>query len=146
MVNKLEALISKAGRELADYQAARLFKVPESWVATPCDFFGYTADGRAILIEAKMVTRTSLPISCAPGLKVHQWNALLEANRANCLALICWAQRGTCATITVDMAAELSRGRRSIKWTQIDERYHHSMGGAHAHFTLLEPWLSTVLA
>jgi hypothetical protein len=39
MANKLELLLRKAGRELADYQVARIFKVPEEMSQTPCDFF-----------------------------------------------------------------------------------------------------------
>ncbi len=141
MPNKLELMLRKAGRELADYQVARLFKVPEEMVQTPVDFFGYTAAGRAILVEAKMVNRTSLPIGKEPGLLPHQWCELLDANRANCLALICWARGGVCATIDMDIAVSISYGRKSIPWSDIDERYFHAMSGPTAHLGLLEPWL-----
>lgn len=146
MTEKLEILLRKAGRELADYQVARIFKVPEEWARTPCDFFGYTSSGRAILIEAKEVSRASLPIGCSPGLKVHQWEALMEANRANCLALLCWACGDTCATMTMDMVVELSKGRRSIAWKDIPEQYLHPMRGRKAHLGLLDPWLDIEMA
>lgn len=141
MPNKLELMLRKAGRELADYQVARLFKVPEEMTQTPVDFFGYTAEGRAILVEAKMVNRSSLPIGVSNGLAPHQWCELLDANRANCIALICWARNGICATITMDMAVELTMGRKSIPWKEIDPRYLHTMSGPTAHLGLLEPWL-----
>jgi hypothetical protein len=120
---------------------ARFFKVPEEMTQTPCDFFGYTAVGRAILIEAKQVTRTALPIGNSNGLQAHQWNELSDANRAGALALICWAQDGLCAAITMDMAAVLSEGRRSIPWSAIDGRFKKSMRGKDAHLRLLEHWL-----
>jgi hypothetical protein len=140
--NALEILLRKAGRDLMDYQVARIFKVPEEMQQTPCDFFGYTVHGRAILIEAKMVTRTSLPINDkSNGLSIHQWNELEDANKAGALALICWAQEGVCKTITMDMAIELSRGRRSIPWKKIEKRFSRSMEGANAHLALLDHWL-----
>ena len=143
MPNKLELMLRKAGRELADYQIARLFKVPEEMTQTPVDFFGYTAEGRAILVEAKMVNRPSLPIGQSPGLLPHQWCELMDANRANCLALICWARGGFCATLTMDMAIDLSAGRRSIPWKEIEERFLRPMAGPTAHLALLGPWLCT---
>ncbi|MCP4899935.1 MAG: hypothetical protein GY906_23450 [bacterium] len=141
MVNDLERLIRKAGRELMDYQVARIFKVPEEMTQTPCDFFGYTVDGRAIMIEAKMVNRPSLPIRKSPGLSVHQWNELEDANRANVIALICWARGNVCKTITMDMAIELSRDRRSLPWAKIEKRFSRSMEGPKAHLALLDQWL-----
>ena len=142
MANKLEALVRKAGRELMDYQVARLFKVPEEMSQTPCDFFGYTVEGRAILLECKMVNRTSLPIaSTSNGLSVHQWNELMDANRANALALICWSRGDVCATITMDIAIKLAEGRRSIAWDHIDSRYLRSMSGPRCHLELLDHWL-----
>ena len=141
--NKLELLLRKAGRELADYQVARIFKVPEEFAQTPCDFFGFTAYGRAILIEAKMIERPSLAIGNDPGLQPHQWNELCDANRAGCLALICWARGNVCATISVDMAIKLSEGRKSIPWDSIDPKYHRPMSGAFAHLGLLDNWLPT---
>jgi hypothetical protein len=142
MSKSLEGLLREAGRRLADWQTAFIFKVPEEWRTTPCDFFGHTADGRAILIEAKEVNRTSLPIGCDPGLQPHQWNALCDANRANCIALICWARGPVCATLTMDMAIALSEGRRSIPWNKIQKRFLHSMTGDRASLTILEPFVA----
>lgn len=142
MTNKLELLLRKAGRELADHQVCRFFKVPEEMASTPCDFFGYTAHGRAILIEAKHVNRDSLPIGSSPGLLIHQWNELCDANRAGALSLIAWARGDVCKTITMDMAIRLSEGRKSIPWSAIDERYARSMRGKDAHLELLSQWLS----
>lgn len=109
--------------------------------ATPCDFFGYTSSGRAILIEAKLVNRTSLPICSNPGLQPHQWAELLDANRAGALALICWARKDVCAAITMDMAVALSGDRRSIAWKDIPDRYLRPLSGPSCHLRLLELWL-----
>lgn len=141
MANKLELLLRRAGRELADHQVARFFKVPEELSQTPCDFFGYTAIGRAILIEAKMVERTSLPIGDSPGLQPHQWNELADANRAGALALICWARGDQCATLSFDLAEKLSQDRRSIPWHGIDPKFLRSMRGPTCHLALLDHWL-----
>lgn len=119
----LEKLLRHTGRMLAEHQVAYLFKVPEEFRATPCDFFGYTAKGRAILIEAKEVNRPSLPIGKDPGLKPHQWNALMDAYRAECISLICWYRQDIdqVATLPMDMAANLSRDRKSIPWKDISQ-------------------------
>lgn len=140
MSNKLEIILRKAGRELAEMQIARLFKVPEEMQQTPVDFFGYTSYGRGILVEAKMVDRPALPIGNDPGLSVHQWNELEDANRAGCIALICWARHDICKTISMDMAIELSRGRRSIPWAAIDDDYARELKPSKAH-VLLSHWL-----
>lgn len=141
MSNALELLLRKAGRELSDYQVCRLFKVPEEMQQTPVDFFGYSNIGRAILIEAKMVNRSSLPIGSEPGLSVHQWNELEAANKAGALALICWARGSDCATLSFDLAAKLAEGRRSIPWSLIEAKYLRSMRGEKCHLTLLDHWL-----
>lgn len=143
VTNKLELLLRKAGRELADYQVARFYKIPEEMTQTPCDFLGFTSSGRAILIEAKMVERTSLPINDKPGLLPHQWNELCDANRAGALALVCWSRGDVCATISMDMAIALSANRLSIPWDKIDQRYHRSMRGPDCHLALLDHWLPT---
>lgn len=141
MSNKLEALLRKAGRELPDYQVARLYKIPEEMTATPCDFMGFTAWGRVIMIEAKLVARTSLPINAKPGLLPHQFNALHECNKAGGLALVCWARDDECAVLSFDQVLELSRDRRSIPWQKIEERFLRPMRGPTAHLTLLDHWL-----
>lgn len=141
MVNKLETLIRKAGRELMDHQVARIFKVPEEMTQTPCDFFGYTVKGRAILIEAKMVTRSALPIGNSPGLRVHQWNELMDAHRAGAIALICWSKGEWCKTIDMGTAMKLSEGRSSIPWLHIDDKFERPMNGIDAHLRLLDQFL-----
>lgn len=137
-MSMLERQLRKAGRELADYQIARFFKVPEELQQTPCDFFGYTRDGRAILVEAKSVNRSCLPIGKSPGLAPHQWAELWNANRANALALICWARGSRCAVLSMDMALEFSKERKSIPWNKIPERFIHEIDD---HLSLLEPFL-----
>lgn len=122
---------------------AYLFKVPEEMTTTPCDFFGYTKDGRAILLECKEVARASLPISCSPGLAPHQWNALRDAGRANCISLICWLRKGVLATIDIDMAVSLSQNRRSIPWKDIPERFLHEQPKASTCLGILEPFIRT---
>jgi hypothetical protein len=130
-----------AGRELADYQVCRFYKIPEEMTQTPCDFIGFTAQGRAILIEAKMVARASLPIHDKPGLSKHQFNELADANRAGALTLLCWSRGVYCATLTMDMVIALSAGRQSIPWDAIDERYLRPMQGPQCHLKLLDHWL-----
>ncbi len=72
-----------------------------------------------------MVSRAALPIGKSPGLLAHQWVSLCEANRANCLALIVWQRGSEIATISVDMAIEFSKGRKSIPWSAIPTRFKH---------------------
>ncbi len=142
MPNKLELLIRKAGRDLADHQVCRLFKVPEEMSQTPCDFFGYTRIGQAILVEAKMVTRTALPIGSSNGLQPHQWNELCDAHRAGALALIVWANGGVAVCLSMEQAFSFSRGRKSIPWRDIPKKMHRPLAGTDAHLRLLEPWIS----
>lgn len=138
MVNRLEQRIQEFGDELATWQQCRIWKVPEAWIYTPCDFFGFTCHGRAILIEAKMVSsRAALPTRCAPGVKGHQWAALEEASRAGAIALIAWAYGESVAVIDWDMASELSKGRKSIPWGAIDDVFKHDYESG----DLLAPYL-----
>ncbi len=141
MSNKLESLLRKAGKELAEWQVCRFYKIPEEFVMTPCDFFGFTPQGRAIMIEAKMVERASLPLGTAPGLLPHQWTALREASRANCLALIAWQRGSSIAVFDVDMAIALSEHRKSVPWNLITKPFIHSANDSGAARTILEPYL-----
>lgn len=141
MLVSLEALLRRAGRELADWQVCRFWKIPEEMQQTPCDFMGFTAWGRAVLIEAKQVNRTSLPISNSPGLLPHQFGALEECNRAGGLALVCWARGDECAVLSFDQVLEFSYLRRSIPWGKIEKKYLRSMSGPRAHLELLSQWL-----
>lgn len=140
MTNKLELVLRKVGRELADHQIARFFKVPEEMAQTPCDFFGYTACGRAILIEAKMVNATSLKVAGEPGLSAHQWNELDDANRAGALALICWSRGDVVKTFGMDMAKALSAGRRSIPWAAIPDHLARPLS-VPERLRILDHWL-----
>lgn len=143
MGNKLELLIRKAGRLLRDHQIATLRKIPEEFQRTDCDFYGYTIVGRAILVEAKMVNRPSLPVGHPPGLLSHQWVALCEANRANVLTLICWMKGNEIATFDMDMAISLYRGRKSIPWDKIPAVFKHPLS-ARVGEEMFEPYLSMV--
>lgn len=60
---------------------------------TGCDFFGHTAFGRTVLIEAKMLEKPSLGIGPGGAVKPHQWLMLWEGLSAGCIATIVW-QRG----------------------------------------------------
>lgn len=145
MGNKLESLIRYTGERLREHQAAHVFKVPEELQKTPVDFFGYTASGRAILIEAKMVDRLSLPIGTSNGFRPHQWNELLDANRANCIALIAWMRKGIVAVIDMDQALSYSEGRRSIPWKSIPVECHRSKSPSDC-LKLFDRWLPIPLA
>jgi len=141
MSNRLETLMRKCGRILQDQQIARLFKVPEEMQQTPCDFFGYTRTGRAILIECKMVKRTALPIGNSPGLLPHQWCELEDAHRASALSLIAWSPMpDLVAMFSWAQAAQWAAGRASIPWTLVDPRFTQPMteGGVE---NLLRMWL-----
>lgn len=103
-MNKLERRLRAIGRMMSDAQVARFWKVPEEMTQTPCDFFGYDAKGRAILIEAKSVDRPRLPVGCSPGLLTHQWNELCDAHRAGALALVVWLRIEHVMVMMVDPA------------------------------------------
>lgn len=137
---KLEVLLNMLGRELADHQVARFFKIPEAMTQTPVDYIGYTRIGRAILIEAKEVNVPRLPIGTKPGLLPHQWSELVEANRAGALALICWAKHGKVATIGVDQAVAYAAGKKSIPWEAIPETYIREFS-ASRRLQILDHWL-----
>lgn len=122
-MDSLEKLIKQAGIDLANEQVARLFKVPESMEQTPCDFFGYTKTGRAILVEAKRVKAASLKIGGKPGMQPHQWAELDDANRANAIALIAWQNGDAIAVFSMDQAIAWSAGRKSISWRSIPDDY-----------------------
>lgn len=116
MSNKLELDVRKAMRQLYDEQLAFVFKVPEAMEQTPCDFFGFTRRGVAVLLECKQVKRASLPTSESPGLAPHQWTALKQGAACGAIAAVVW-QRGPSVTVLPFREAEaLAEGRRSIAW------------------------------
>jgi hypothetical protein len=118
--NKLELLMRKAARELRDQQVCVLYKIPEEMQQTPCDFIGYTASGRCIMIECKMVKRPSLPIGKAPGLAAHQWRALDEADRAGCICIVIW-QRDDVLNFLMpgNIRDFMESGRKSVPWMDL---------------------------
>lgn len=122
-MNQLESILRKVGWELGDHQLGRFYKIPEEMQQTPCDFMGHSRSGRVIMIEAKMVKRPSLPIMVKPGLLSHQWCALRECSDSTGLALICWANDGEVAFISLTNAQHLIRNRKSIPWKGINTAF-----------------------
>ena len=140
MVNTLEATIRSTARELANHQIARIWKWPEALEKTGCDFFGYTRTARVILIEAKQVTRSTLPIGKSPGLLPHQWIALQECDRAGGIALVAWQRRNEVAVIDVSVVNDLVEGRKSIAWGHIPERFKKNVWETEL-IEMLDPFL-----
>lgn len=118
MSNSLELKLRKIGRSLADKQICRFWKVPEEMRETPCDFFGYTRTGRAILIEAKMVNRPRLPIGCSPGLSKNQWNELCDAERAGAIVIVVWERYGCINCMEPKTIRSLANGKKSVPWNK----------------------------
>lgn len=119
-MNALESTIKKAAILLADRQLARIFKVPEDFIQTPCDFFGFTIMGRAIMIEAKMRDKPSLSIGS--DMKPHQWIALKEALDAGCISLIAWQRKEEIALISpyiINSNIRHEGQRKSIPWKAV---------------------------
>lgn len=144
MTNLLESLLRTAGNELAHHQVARFWKIPEALQKTPCDFMGFTATGRAILIEAKQVRGTSLSIGKRTnGLQPHQYLALQEANKAGALALVLWANGDECAQLSFDMVLALAEKRRSVPWKKINPKFIRPFHERIDPLSLLDVWLPT---
>jgi len=117
MTNQLETDVRALCRTLYDERLAYGFKVPEEMSQTPCDFFGWTNRGRAIVIECKQVKRKSLPIGAGTnGLQPHQWNALELAHRCGALSFLIWRNGEDTRAIGFSQVAALSAGRRSVEW------------------------------
>ena len=117
MTNKLETDIREFARQLYDEQAAFLFKVPEEMTQTPCDFFGFTRLGRAVLLEAKMVNRPSLPLGKEPGLRPHQLRALDQAEKSGCVSALIW-RRGDVTVVVPYADIFVVTGRKSLPWVE----------------------------
>lgn len=115
-MNKLEKLVKLASIALYNTQVAWLFKVPEEMGQTPCDFFGHTSKGRAILLECKNVDRAALPIGTSNGLAPHQVRALTQAERGRAISLLAWMRRDQVAIVTTKHWLALSEGRESVPW------------------------------
>ena len=119
MANALESLVRKVSKELRGAQAGTLFKVPEEMQQTPCDFFGYDVNGRAILLECKMVKGKRLPCPGKGGLMPHQLRALMEAHVAGCHSIVLWQRERELAVLTWDVVEQLRQGRKSISWPDL---------------------------
>jgi hypothetical protein len=117
MTNQLEIDVRAFGRDLYNDHLAYLFKVPEEMQQTPCDFFGWTPLGRAILIECKQVRRPRLPIGSSNGLQAHQWNALELAFRCGAYSYLIWRNGDETAVLTFAELSDFAKGMRSIPWT-----------------------------
>jgi hypothetical protein len=113
---KLELRLRDVFRQLYDQQVAFVFKVPEALQQTPCDFFGHTRAGRAILIEAKQVKRSCLPVGGSPGLAPHQWLALRQASACGAHSFVVWQNGDLIVPMDFASAATASSGRKSIPW------------------------------
>jgi hypothetical protein len=115
--NKLEIELRRIGRSLADKQICRFWKVPEEMQQTPCDFFGYTRTGRAILIEAKMAKRNHLPIVKAgkkgTGISHHQLQEMKEADKAGAIAFFVWMNG---ANVDIIAPREILPYAKSVAW------------------------------
>lgn len=121
-MNALESTIKGAAKLLADRQLARIYKVPEDFIQTPCDFFGFTIMGRAIMIEAKMRDKPSLSIGS--DLKPHQWMAMKEALKAGCISVIAWQRGNEIALVSPYIVNSLTKTdvpRKSIPWKVISD-------------------------
>lgn len=162
---ELEHLIRSCSRKLAERQVARIFRWPEEKIEqrrssqctscgtfsshtevlrtakNGCDFFGYTASGRHIAIEAKQGIPASLPIwaKSGHGIQVHQMLHLTEVARAGGLALVVWKRGGLVATVDIDMIAALSEERKSLAWAKIPAKFIHM---AEAEEAILTPHIT----
>lgn len=131
-MNYLELRVQRVGASLHDYQMARLYKVPNDirladgqvvhGAQTPCDFLGWTITGRAIAIECKMFKHPSLPVG-EKGLKAHQLLAIRECHRAGGIGLLVWQRDQEIAVIDTDQIRVYSKGRKSIPWKNIPDRF-----------------------
>ena len=112
-MNELESRVRDIAKDLHDQQLVHLFKVPEAWEQTPCDFFGYTIRGQAVMIECKQVKRNTLPLHNAPGLKPHQLRELIQAHQCGVKTFVLWQREDLVALID---AKSLDPEERSIPW------------------------------
>jgi penicillin-binding protein-related factor A (putative recombinase) len=132
----LELQLRAAFRELYDRQIAFIWKVPEALQQTPVDFFGWTAKGRAVVIEAKQVNRTSLAIGSSPGLAPHQFLALKQALTCGAHSFVVWQREDCIMVIGFDHFLRLADGRKSVSFKEA--KHFRSMGLVHSFSYLLE--------
>lgn len=107
---------------------------------TGSDFFGWTASGRVILVEAKENAKATLPIGSKSGhgLKRHQLLELQDCHRAGGLALIVWKHGDNVAVFDLDVLKRIGSGK-SIRWTEIPDALKKSMDADATNF--FEPYL-----
>ena len=143
MANELETTVRKIARFLHEHQIARLYKIPNDIKMvngevihaeqTPVDFMGFTVGGRVILIECKM--RKGPSLSLGPnGLKAHQQIALSEAHRAGGIALLAWKNDDAIAVIDFDQINAYRKGKKSIAWKDIPDKFKHPLDETAAQF------------
>lgn len=136
---RLESLILKTANYLARNQIARIWKWPVEVRLQPVkrlcptchsatssqeliyaartgfDFFGYTAKGRVIAIEAKeeQGDRLRWNIKDGAGVKRHQLDALQEVKRAGGIAFVLWMRQEEVRLVDV----YIDRGQqKSMPW------------------------------
>lgn len=138
MANELEAHVRLVARELHAAQKARLYKIPNDMRIvdggvihggqTPADFMGFTRSGRVIVLECKMRKQKALEIG-PKGLKAHQQIAINEAHKSGGIGILAWMNRERIAVIDADQVRAYSthKGRKSILWTDIPERFIHEL-------------------
>jgi penicillin-binding protein-related factor A (putative recombinase) len=157
---RLESIVRKAARSLADRDIARIYRWPEAkatkMIPSRCacgrvevtmsvvhteapgaDFWGFTTSGRVVMIECKESGKPSLPMGEA-GLKSHQRLALMEVHAAGGIALLAWYRLKQIAVIDMDIVARLTKGRKSLPWKEIPEEFIHQESDVDG---LLSPYL-----
>jgi hypothetical protein len=125
-MNSLEKRVRDVAAVLHAEQVCRLYQISNDikiagdklihGAQVPGDFWGYTAGGRAILIECKMTSQPRLAIGTKAGLRPHQLAALFEIEKAGGLGLVVWQYQTQVAVIRSGLIRVLSKDRRSISW------------------------------
>lgn len=128
MTNQLEADVREYAQQLYNEQLAFIFKVPEEMTQTPCDFFGHTRYGRAILFECKMVNRPSLPLGKEPGLRPHQIRALDQAEKCGAISFVVW-RRGDDTLVVPYLDIFSVTDRKSLPWVKPQGYWKTEMRG-----------------
>lgn len=133
MPNALETHVKQIAAELHALQVCRLYRLSNDLKVAgdqliyadqqPCDFFGFTASGRAILVECKITAKPTLAVSSKSGLRAHQLRALLEVHRANGLGLLVWQHALEIAVIDIEQVLTYGEGRRSVPWSAVPQRF-----------------------
>lgn len=148
-MNALELYVRRVADSLHENQLARLYKIPNDVKIVdeqlihgeqgPGDFWGFTSSGRVILLECKHINQPSLALN-KKALKPHQLRALTEVHRAGGIALVLWGNGLKIAVLDPDQIRDYSKGRKSVPWKSIPDRFKRAFVGD--HLQLLEPHLS----